>query len=31
VLGEPRQDPNVATTFATFFEGPTGRIELTQR
>jgi catechol 2,3-dioxygenase-like lactoylglutathione lyase family enzyme len=31
VLGEPRQDPNVATTFATFFEAPTGRIELTQR
>jgi predicted enzyme related to lactoylglutathione lyase len=31
VLGEPRQDANVATTFATFFEGPTGRIELTQR
>jgi predicted enzyme related to lactoylglutathione lyase len=31
VLGEPRQDPNVATTFATFFEGPVGRIELTQR
>jgi catechol 2,3-dioxygenase-like lactoylglutathione lyase family enzyme/predicted enzyme related to lactoylglutathione lyase len=31
VLGEPRQDPNVATTFATFFGGPTGRIELTQR
>jgi predicted enzyme related to lactoylglutathione lyase len=31
VLGDPRQDPNVSTTFATFFEGPTGRIELTQR
>jgi catechol 2,3-dioxygenase-like lactoylglutathione lyase family enzyme len=31
VLGEPRQDPNVATTSATFFEGPTGRTELTQR
>ena len=31
VLGEPRQDPNVATTFATFFEGATGRTELTQR
>jgi predicted enzyme related to lactoylglutathione lyase len=31
VLGDPRQDPNVATTFATFFEGPTGRTELTQR
>jgi hypothetical protein len=31
VLGEPRQDPNVATTSATFFEAPTGRIELTQR
>jgi len=31
VLGEPRQDPNVATTSATFFESPTGRTELTQR
>ena len=31
VLGEPRQDPNVATTSATFFEGATGRTELTQR
>ena len=31
VLGAPRPDPNVATTFATFFEAPTGRIELTQR
>jgi predicted enzyme related to lactoylglutathione lyase len=31
VLGEPRQDPNVATTFATFFESATGRTELTQR
>jgi predicted enzyme related to lactoylglutathione lyase/catechol 2,3-dioxygenase-like lactoylglutathione lyase family enzyme len=31
VLGAPRQDPAVATTFATFFEAPTGRIELTQR
>jgi predicted enzyme related to lactoylglutathione lyase len=31
VLGEPRQDPNVATTLATFFESPTGRTELTQR
>lgn len=31
VLGDPRQDPNVATTFATFFESPTGRTELTQR
>jgi predicted enzyme related to lactoylglutathione lyase len=29
--GDPRQDPNVATTFATFLEGATGRIELTQR
>jgi catechol 2,3-dioxygenase-like lactoylglutathione lyase family enzyme len=29
--GEPRQDANVATTFATFIEGATGRIELTQR
>jgi predicted enzyme related to lactoylglutathione lyase len=31
VLGEPRQDPNVATTSATFFESATGRTELTQR
>jgi predicted enzyme related to lactoylglutathione lyase len=31
VLGDPRQDPNVATTYATFFESPTGRTELTQR
>jgi predicted enzyme related to lactoylglutathione lyase len=31
VLAEPRQDPNVATTFATFFESATGRTELTQR
>lgn len=31
VLGDPRQDPNVATTSATFFESPTGRTELTQR
>jgi predicted enzyme related to lactoylglutathione lyase len=31
VLGEPRQDPNVPTTFATFFESATGRTELTQR
>jgi predicted enzyme related to lactoylglutathione lyase len=29
--GAPRQDPNVATTFATFIEGATGRIEMTQR
>ena len=29
--GSPRQDPNVATTFATFIEGATGRIEMTQR
>ena len=29
--GAPRQDPNVATTFATFLEGATGRIELTER
>ncbi len=29
--GPPRQDPNVATTSATFIEGATGRIELTQR
>ena len=29
--GEPRQDPNVPTTFATFIEGATGRIEMTQR
>ena len=27
----PRQDPNVSTTFATFIEGATGRIEMTQR
>jgi len=31
VTGAPRQDPNVPTTFATFLEGATGRIELTQR
>jgi predicted enzyme related to lactoylglutathione lyase len=31
VTGAPRQDPNVPTTFATFIEGATGRIELTQR
>jgi len=31
VLGDPRQDANVATTYATFFESPTGRTELTQR
>ena len=31
VTGAPRQDPNVATTFATFILGATGRIELTQR
>ena len=29
--GAPRQDPNVSTTFATFIEGATGRIEMTQR
>ena len=29
--GAPRQDPNVPTTFATFIEGATGRIEMTQR
>ena len=29
--GEPRQDASVLTTFATFIEGATGRIELTQR
>ena len=31
VTGPPRQDPNVATTFATFIQGATGRIELTER
>ena len=29
--GAPRQDPNVATTYATFIVGPLGRMELTQR
>lgn len=29
--GAPRPDPNVPTTFATFIEGATGRIEMTQR
>ena len=29
--GPPRQDPNVSTTFATFIQGVTGRIEMTQR
>ena len=29
--GAPRPDPNVATTFATFIDGATGRIEMTQR
>ena len=29
--GAPRQDPNVPTTFATFIDGATGRIEITQR
>lgn len=29
--GAPRQDANVPTTFATFIEGATGRIEMTQR
>jgi predicted enzyme related to lactoylglutathione lyase len=29
--GASRQDPNVPTTFVTFVEGATGRIEMTQR
>jgi hypothetical protein len=29
--GAPRRDPNGPTTYATFIEGATGRIEMTQR